>query len=484
MKLNYYILVFSVVILAACEYNFPEVNSYTEKDFGTINAEKTVAFGDDFLAGVMDGALYSAGQENSVPAIIASQLSEISEVTFNQPLINSENGFNIYKNSSSDIFGKWIYKYRNTTDDEPVLTLTAGESVSAYSGDKTALNNLAVPLSTVNGLSAPDFSGNPYFSRIYSEGSSLAEQIAQKSPTLIIGWIGMNDYLNYAYQGAINPDLFSSTDDFENNFSALVEKLMQNTQAKLVLGNLISFDDFPFFYLRQYNFIRITNAQKSMANSVFSAFNKAVSAYNIGKSVSEMRPYISFEDNGSTLYPQPIVIIDESLSDATYPDGTPLEKYRQLNENEMALFSITDEMVENGYGWAIPLDESFYLNANQIEEIKSRVENFNQILTEMAQRYSDRILVVDVAGAVNKVADTGKYDSWGVAVSSETIYEDGVPLEGGIDMNSIFSLDAIHFNQRGNAFIANEFIQAMNIAFGSNIPKVQINDYIGNLYEF
>ncbi len=485
MKLKKYILpVFYFVILTSCDYSFPEEKEYTEQDLGVLNTENFVAFGDDFFAGVMDGALYSAGQENSIPAIIATQMSEINEITFNQPLINSENGFNLFKNSGNDIYGKWIYKYLNNTEDYPTLMLTAGENVTDFTGDKSMLNNLAVPQLPVTRFYTPDFDANPYLTRIFSETKSLTEQIVQKSPTLIVGWFGMYDYLNFAMKGAVNPDLLSELDDFENNFLTLVDDIMANTQAKLVLGNLISFEDFPFFYLHQYNFIRLTNQQKGAASARFSAFNQAVSSYNVGKPLNEQRPYISFEDNGATLYPQPVVVIDKSLPDATYPDGSPLEKYRQLHDGEVILFSVTDEMVESGFGWYTPLSDDYYLKTAEIEDIQNHVISFNQVLGEVSEKYPQRILLIDIASQVKRIADTGKFDSWGIPASDETVYEEGVPLEGGINMNGIFSLDAIHFNQRGNAFIANEFIQAINNTFGSNIPKAKINDYIGNLFVF
>ena len=59
----------------------------------------------------------------------------------------------------------------------------------------------------------------------------------------------------------------------------------------------------------------------------------------------------------------------------------------------------------------------------------------------------------------------------------------GVPLEARLGYNSIFSLDALHFNPRGNAFVANRFIQKMNDNFGSNIPLVDVNQFVGNTVE-
>jgi lysophospholipase L1-like esterase len=43
-----------------------------------------------------------------------------------------------------------------------------------------------------------------------------------------------------------------------------------------------------------------------------------------------------------------------------------------------------------------------------------------------------------------------------------------------------FSLDGVHPNARGHAYIANKFIEAINAKFGSSIPLCNPNDYPGN----
>ena len=183
-------------------------------------------------------------------------------------------------------------------------------------------------------------------------------------------------------------------------------------------------------------------------------------------------------------FTQPVVVIDENLPNALYPDGSPLEKYRQLTEGEMALFSITSGMVENGFGSLIPLTKEYYLTHTEIDLIEERLNAFNQIISNSTQMHSERIAVADVNNAVHRVAETAKMDAWGIRILDETIYVDGVPLEGSLDLNSIFSLDAVHFNQRGNAFITNVFVETINSKFNANIPLAHINSYIGNVYEF
>lgn len=486
MELKKYIAFFvALLVLVSCEYTFPEEDLPSEKDLGEINTENIVAVGDGFLAGVMDGALYSAGQENSVGAIVAGQLALAKETPFLQPGIESENGYNLFVNDESGIYGKWFYKYSNKTDEKPGLILSVGEAVPGYDGDKSILNNLAIPNLRAVELILPGLENDPFFERTFTDNrTSIVDQVVQRAPSFVICWVGINDYLDYAYTGATIPELLIDPAEFRAGISVLFEELIQKTESKIVVGNLLPIDDLPFFYTRQYNFIRLTNQQKGAAQSRYSDYNTAVAAYNVGKPYDEKRPMISFEDNGATLYPQPVVVIDNSLPRATYPNGDPLENYRQLTEGEMALFSMSDNLVENGLGWMEPAAESYYLTRERVEEINDRVRDFNKILLELAQMYPDRMVVADLAGEVKKIADTGKYDAWGVPASDQTVYADGVPLEGGLGMNSIFSLDGIHFNQRGNAFIANLFIKQINASFGANIPLVDVNGYAGNLYVF
>ena len=66
---------------------------------GTADFTKFSAIGGSYVAGFADGALYTNGQKNSLAAIIANQINYTRSAdaqatyTFNQPDINSENGY-------------------------------------------------------------------------------------------------------------------------------------------------------------------------------------------------------------------------------------------------------------------------------------------------------------------------------------------------------------------------------------------------------
>ena len=482
---NYSILVVAVLALLACNYEFPEEPTPKPEDLGNLNLEKVIAIGDGFVAGVMDGSLYSKGQQHSLAAIVNAQFAVINGQEFLQPDIDSENGYNLYSQQGGGIQGRWVYRFLNNTDETPFRILSSGDPIGAFTGDKNALQDLAMPGLKVMDIDNASLKYDPFFERAFdADGPGIIDQIVAKNPTFVICWLGMNDYLDYAVGGATQEYLLTPIEEFEDNYTELIEALISKTNAQVILPNLISFRDLPYFYMRQYNFIRLSNLDKAFAQATYNDYNVAVRAYNVGKPYNEQRPQISFEDNGATLYPQPLVVIDDDLPDATYPDGSPLEKYRQLTEKELALLSVTDEMVEQGWGWRIPLPAQYYLKESAISKLESSINVFNVILFELAEKYPDRITFVDLAQEVKKIADTGKFDSWGQPVSDKTFYEDGVPLEGGLDMNSIFSLDGIHFNQRGNAFLANKILHGINTNYQAKVPLANVNGYIGNVYSY
>jgi len=473
-----------ILFLTACTYEFPVAEMPNQADLGTVDADNLIAVGDGYLAGAMDGALYTAGQQNSLAAIFASQINEITEADFKQPDINAENGFNFYTSDEDNVYGKWIYRFENQTDEKPKMILTSGETVQDFRGVKDALNNLAVPMLTIKELSEVPGSSNPYFSRVFaSADQSISQQLTARSPTFVLCWLGMNDYLNYAMNGATEPSALTSIETFRTNISQLISELIQKNDSKILVGNLISIENLPYFYFKTYDNLFLVGANMGMARARYYQFNLAVAEYNRTVPEELQRPFIDFYDNGATPHSQPLVVVDNSLSDATYPDGSPLEKYRQLNRNEMVLHSVTDAMIENGSGWLTPLEEKYYLTENEIENIVGRVSAFNAVLEELAGSFPQQIALVDVNSKIATVAETGRTDAWGEPLTKDVIYFDGVPVGGSLYLNSIFSLDGIHFNQRGNAYVANIFIRAFNEKYGGKLKTININNYLGNVYE-
>jgi hypothetical protein len=493
-NLIYFIL---IGFLVSCSYEFP----VTDDEFSSGNIDLTtyIAVGDNYSAGFMNGALYTGGQANSFPAILSGQFAMVSSYNdeFLQPVISSENGYNPIVSEPAHFYGKWIYKFSNVTDTDPIRRLTPGELLETFTGEKNRIRNFSVPLVKSFQIDRADLSENIYYERfaVNPGTGTLLNDIMSTSPSFFTLWLGMYDVLNFAMSGGsgdIDPpsdpdhileyDL-TPADVFEESMSEIIDRLFENPETKGVIANLPYISDLPFFYFRQYNFMRLDGSKLTQARSFITPFNYAVIAHNMEPD-NEKRPMIDFNDNGVTLYPQPLIVVDESLCDAVYPDGSPLPKIRQLTEGEMVLLTISEAEVNQGdLGSVTPVGEELYLSKTQIHELQTRIDSYNHVINALVDEYNGRLVVVDLNSIIHEISMTGKIDSWGQIATQEQFDFNGVPLGARLGYNSIFSLDGLHFNPRGNAFVANRFIQKMNDNFGSNIPLIDVNQYVGNTVE-
>jgi hypothetical protein len=64
-------------------------------------------------------------------------------------------------------------------------------------------------------------------------------------------------------------------------------------------------------------------------------------------------------------------------------------------------------------------------------------------------------------------------------IKTEGYYIAGEKYTTSFITGGLFSLDGIHLSNRGNAVVANEFIAALNVAYGANIRKINFNDIPG-----
>ncbi len=485
--------IYLILLLAAigCTYEFPETEVLINS--GTADFSTFVCIGDNYTSGFMDGALYTAGQVNSLGSLLARQLEDATGGVFYQADIDSENGYNPLLSGPTFTFGRMICSYPSLTAVEPVTIVLPGEIPVSYTGDRELLTDFSIPFMKSYQALQPEFASNIYFNRIaINPGTStLLDQATASSPTFFLLWVGMYDALHFATSGAqgdydppsdpvlLNDNDLTPEDLFENSYRQLVTALLTNPQTKGVIVNLPSFDDLPFFYTYQYDFIRLTNGQKSAAQSHYFPFNQAVIYHNQIPD-SEFRPMIDFNDNGPTLYPQPVVVEDDSLCDAIDQYGNPIPKIRQLNPDELILLTIPINLVTNGLGWTVPVPKEYYLNTFDIHVLNVAINRYNEIIQQVVEEFPDQLVLADLHTPIKELAATGRINSWGIPEDPNLILLDGVPLKADLSMNSIFSLDGLHFNQRGNAWVASQIIEAINLHFGSNISSPEVNQYVGN----
>jgi lysophospholipase L1-like esterase len=119
--------------------------------------------------------------------------------------------------------------------------------------------------------------------------------------------------------------------------------------------------------------------------------------------------------------------------------------------------------VPEGIGGRGPLPDSVVLSAAEVATIRARVAGFNAIIRSTAQ--ANNAALFDAEAVLRQAATTG-INIGGVTYSSRF-------LTGGI-----FSYDGVHPTDLGYAYIANQFIEAINEKFGAGIPPVNLYPFI------
>ena len=464
---NIFNLLIGFFLLAAtsCTYTFPEAEEPTA---GSADFTKVVAVGNSLTAGFMNGALYDDGQANSYANIIAQQMG----TTFNQPDINSENGY--YGMAGSVVLGRLHLVGLENPAPSPIIP---GDAITPYSGDKSALNNFGVPgMRIVDGGVSGYGSLNPYFGRFESSASATVfGDAAAANGTFILFWLGSNDALGYATNGATgsaegdgsNPADMTQTAVFDAAYSAAIATLFSNGQ-KGIVANIPNLQDIPHFTTVPWNSIPMDQATADATNASYALYNggldQAVLGAFITQDEADLR-YIEFEegDNG-------IVIDDEELTDLS---GLGLPSIRMTNSSDLITLSAgavlgtedTPGDPTTTIGVGVPLGEEYTLTKTNQESIADRIAEFNAII---AAKASSDIALLDINSIFADFAQNGA--SINGAGMDATIS----PPFGA------FSLDGIHPNARGYAYVASLFIDKINESFGSNIPNVNPNNYAGN----
>lgn len=476
-----YIVIPVLGFSASCTYDFP-VEEVQEPTAGEADFSKMIVIGDGIAAGFMDGALYDRGQNNSFAVHLAEQMKLINGGSFNQPSINSVNGF-YAMGPSNTILGRLILKTTNgVTAPAPI---GPGDLPAPFAGNKAELNNFSAPNMTLGLALIPQTGGpnvpqnpafNPYYARFASNpGTSTpigdAAQALATSGTFFSFWLGSSDVLGYAISGASNPAILTSDMDFAQRFAAALGTMLQaNPEAKGAVGNIPNLNVLPYFNLVPWNALPLDATTAAAVNQGFGAYNGGLAQLQgmglITQAERELRT-INFAagQNG-------FLMADESLTDLTQ-FGLP--SIRQSKSSDKATLTLSQalgqpiggnpQMVR---GVSFPVEDAYVLTPTEQTEIQTKITAFNAVISSAVQANAERLVLVDVSAFLNSVLQGGV--NFGGAVLTASI----APPNGG------FSVDGVHPNGRAHGFIANEFINAINAKWGSNIPLINPNGIPGN----
>jgi len=436
MKNLFYILI-SLVILAGCE---PKIDELTPVR-GSADFSRYVAVGNSMTAGFTDGALYTTGQVNSIPNLLAAQFRLVGGGNFVQPVVTSEFGVEFPGSMPRLILGM-ATDCRGITSLSPIPYMGPRQPVGPVG---YLVNNLGIPGAKSFHLLFQGYAqANPYYARFATAPTNMViQEIPGLNPTFFSLWIGNNDVLQYAIQGGVG-DSITSPGYFAFCLNNIVAACV-GTGTKGVIANIPDITTLPFFNVIPYNGLVLE--RQTLVDSVNFAVQQVFQlpfTYVLGAN-----PFL--------------------VADPTSPH--PFFKVRQMVAGELVLMTVPqDSMKCFGMGlissitltpWPIP--DQFVLTQEEIDSTTTAITAYNQTISDMAAL--NGLALVDM-NAKLKGLEAG-------------IVWDGISMNTRFVSGGVFSLDGIHLNARGNAVTANYFIESINAEFGSTIPYLDITKYPG-----
>ncbi len=498
MKTKYkWLLIVLIFGFIACESDDDTTITEVPITNGDADFSRFIALGNSLTAGFTDNALFIAGQENSMPNIMAQQFALAGGGNFMQPLMSDNIG-------GALLNGNQILAPRLFFDGAGPATLTATSTTEISSVISGPFNNMGIPGAKSFHLLANGYGNiagvatgqaNPYFARMATNPTtSVIEDAMSQNPTFFSLWIGNNDVLGYALSGGDGSNPITDNTMFTGAYNSLITTLTADG-AKGVVFNIpdvtaiAHFTTVPFAPLDPTSpsfgpLIPTLNAQFTGLNQVFTALG-----------VPE-RSIIFATDAAS-----PVVIKDESILDLSVQITGALQaagvdagtaavtgflygQARPANQNDLLVLpssSIIGQVNPDAVttlvglglsqqqagqlavnGITFPLEDKWVLLPSEQEEIATATTAFNAVI-ESAVTQSG-LPLVDANMILNQIAADG-------VMFDEFLLKDDLVFGGA------FSLDGVHPTARGYAFLANEAIKKINDAYNSNIPVVKAVDY-------
>lgn len=463
----------------SCDTDFDTDVKDIQVTKGEADFSKYIALGNSLTAGYRDGALYSSGQSESYPSMIAAQMQLAGGGAFKQPMMpNDIGGFtNLFNPTTGDFAGKYVLSVVGGA-------LTPGPTAPGGALDVIAAGgpyqNMGVPGARVAHLLAPGYgnpagltptpTANPYFVRFASSASaSVVEDALKQDPTFISLWIGNNDVLLYATSGGADPNVPITPIDgpvgvgFNNTYVYLVDKLFpEGTKRKGIIANIPTVTNVPYFTrVPAMPLTGLTDAQVTQLNGGYAQYNAGLAmAKSLGaiNDAEYQKRLIKFTAgavaNGA-------VIVDKDLS--TVP-GLP--KYRQTTAKDLILLPASKVLTpQAGGGTSVPLEDKLVLTEAEAAKVQAATTAYNATIKKAA---GDKGLAfVDMDAKMQELN------------SKSGIIWDGVKYTATFVTGGAFSLDGVHLTGRGYGIVANEFIKTINAKYRSTLPQVDPNKYSG-----
>lgn len=465
---------------------------------GSADFSKYVALGNSLTAGYSDGALFKASQDNAYPKLMAEQFALAGGGEFKTPFMNDNIG-GLLLGGNVIAAPRLIFK-----NGAPTVLPNAMPTTEIAVPLTGPFNNMGVPGAKSFHLLAPNYgdlagvmtgTANPYFVRFRSSPTTsvIADAIAQ-NPTFFSLWIGNNDVLGYALSGGDGTNPITPEALFTQAYNGLVTTLTSNG-AKGVVANIPDVSTIAHFNVVPYNPLDSANPafgpQIATLNATLAPLNQAFAYLGVPERS------IVFNANGKS----PVVIHDETLPNISaqlaavlqgggVPAPTAMLLANQFGQSRQAtkadLFvlpasSIIGQpnaqyyaaLVGQGVpaatagqlsvnGVTYPLQDKWVLLPSEQIEIKTATTLFNGIIKAASDQAG--LAFVDANALMTQLSKGGvRFDNYNMTSAF---------VQGGA-----FSLDGVHLTARANAYVANQFMKAINATYGSTLRMYKPGDF-------
>jgi lysophospholipase L1-like esterase len=407
-----------------------------------LDLSKYVALGDSITSGYTDGALFYEGQLHSFANLLAEQFKLVGGGDFKQPLMKPNSvGVGFYGNSRIILKKEGIAEIPSYIAPQGDLSVF---SENIFDG-QGPFNNISAPSAKLISMVIPGVGNpqngagnfNPFFTRMASNPftASILSDALSLHPTFFTLFIGNNDVLTYASSGgtmdAITPNDGDVGIGFNKSLEAVVNALTEQG-AEGAIANLADITAVPYFTVIPYDGLILNQSQ---------ADQLTIKYKEVGLQFHEGRN--AFVINDSTAKTKGI---------------------RQIEQGELLILEIQLDPNKDKYLTAeTPIPKKYMLTHTEIANVQKAIASYNECIERVANE--KKLAFVDVHSFTKTFREEITFDE-----SSLCAKYNG---------NSIFSLDGLHLNSFGQAFLANIFIKAINKRYASEIPLVTISNYKG-----